>query len=666
MKHCHYLAVMGLASMTAFMSCQDEDFGYEPKQIAYRTNFEKTYGKIDKDQIWDLSSYNLNRLGLEGGPSAAATRGLAPNYTGTVSTNPADASAILKTSAPTGVELNGGWYSVNSGTLDWLNGALPEGTEYKGGKSFVLGKPEDNFAIIPIYQGHAGMCWELHLVDKGNNNDYKLWEKSQGIRYTVDFDQDNAIDVARHEIIDWGIWADADGDGYDDDCGQHQKYIPIGYLLKAWEPSFGDLVLSCPLPSSSCYINGRIIDAKWNSSTNEFDFCQKVDYRGDNESMEFSNSNQTYTIPASEVAKMKEAADNLYFELWWNNEWVTTDENQKCYFDFYNSKRATFHLTTANKSAGNHVGKVYLEGRLSNEVGHTVEKAGVEAQPILIDGSKITSDMYLYLKVTKLDQDNPGYTTLNSCQRSDENMMVALPITGSGVPNNIGGNEYMIIGCEDANNTQQTPGYNDLSDWDYNDIVFLLVGQGNLPKVKEVICKKRYMIEDLGATFDFDFNDMVVDVTQTVVTNYLGQTVSSGAEAVIRHLCGTIPFQIKIGNTTFDKMPGKVNCNPAEDPEYAGKYQKTIDGWDFKNNNITVTVWPGEAEATWDDLGNSDYLGEYPQQSATFGFPENGEFPYIIACDQDVMWMEENVSVPENWFKTWPRQYFEYNNMIAK
>lgn len=654
-----------LASGLAAVGCQEFDGGFDAdaiKHAEYANNFEKTYGSIKDIPTWDFSSYNLRQMGLEGGPSyAGMTRGLAPNYSGSVNTTPGNLSDILKSGAPNNVDLTDGWYSVPSGTLQWLDKSLPEGEVYSDGKSFVLGKPQDNFAIIPIYQGHAGMCWELHLVDKATNKDYTLWEKSQGIRYNVDFDADNAIDVAYREISVWEqVWIDTNN------YGQQEKLIPIGYLFKAWDSSFGDLKISCTLPSSGCNINGRIVDFYYDE---EDRIGNNVCFDG-GDKLEFTSDNQTYIIPAETVDKMKEHADHLYFELWWNDGWKS--DGNKCYFGFYWDDRATFHLTTANKSPGNHIGKLYLEGRTSNEVGHTVGKAaaGVEAKPILIDGSMIQGDMYLYLKITKQDVDNPGFAPMYACQRSDENMMVALPIGIKdgidGVPDNIGDNEYMIIGCEDANNTGSSG--KDNSDWDYNDIVFLLVGQGGLPKVKEVIAEKRYMIEDLGSTFDFDFNDIVVDVTQTRVTDYKGDAVGENdgktTTAVIRHLCGTIPFQIHIGSTNFDVLPGKVNCNPALDQTYSGKYEKTNVDWNPNTNNITVTVWPTKAGVSgdfWSDSEQNNFLGLYSEQSETFGFPESGDFPYIIACDQNVNWMDENRSVPEGWFKTWPGQYYDYN-----
>lgn len=69
----------------------------------------------------------------------------------------------------------------------------------------------------------------------------------------------------------------------------------------------------------------------------------------------------------------------------------------------------------------------------------------------------------------------------------------------------------MIVACEDTNVS---------SDNDMNDVVFMVYGKPYVPGVETIeegtpITKKttvRYMIEDLGATDDFDFNDIVIDV----------------------------------------------------------------------------------------------------------------------------------------------------------
>lgn len=135
--------------------------------------------------------------------------------------------------------------------------------------------------------------------------------------------------------------------------------------------------------------------------------------------------------------------------------------------------------------------------------------------------------------------------------------------------------QCVIIGCEDANGVA--------SDHDNNDVVFMLVGYPEAPQIvptTEVI-SKRYMCEDLGATDDFDFNDVVFDVTQTrklsintapsnkiddffntgdVINNNSSVEITGIHEeskvqtAKIVHVCGTLPLQVRVGDYLFPKI----------------------------------------------------------------------------------------------------------------
>lgn len=199
-------------------------------------------------------------------------------------------------------------------------------------------------------------------------------------------------------------------------------------------------------------------------------------------------------------------------------------------------------------------------------------------------------------------------------------------------PSNIDeGKEVRIIGCEDANLD---------TDWDMDEVVFLMYGDPKIPdkieitndEIKESV-SKRYMIEDLGSTDDFDFNDVVVDVTEErtlrikkangVITETT--VISREQKATIRHLGGLLPFTLTIGNTSLPEMQGAMDVNP--DEEYK------IQGWIPEQNNISVTVKGTENDGIH-----------------TVNFPANGEIPMIIAVDPTVNWMEERVAITKEWF----------------
>ncbi len=182
-------------------------------------------------------------------------------------------------------------------------------------------------------------------------------------------------------------------------------------------------------------------------------------------------------------------------------------------------------------------------------------------------------------------------------------------------------------------------------DSDYNDLVLCIVGNPDIPVAEPLISdsytvetstEKRYMIEDLGATDDFDFNDIVVDVSDNSVithhvttennlisTDVIAKTEST-QKAIIRHLGGTLTFRLTIGDKDFGEMPGRMDVNP--DAEY------DITGWVPIDNNISVKV------------------KEQSGAVFTVTFPKAGTAPMIIAVDPTQAWMEERQAIPASWW----------------
>lgn len=187
-------------------------------------------------------------------------------------------------------------------------------------------------------------------------------------------------------------------------------------------------------------------------------------------------------------------------------------------------------------------------------------------------------------------------------------------------------------------------------DFDYNDAVLAIVGDPDAPAtvlldqenydVKTYV-SKRYLIEDLGTTDDFDFNDVVVDVTKTTTTRHRINSVdgvkvsdvvlstSTAQQAVVRHLGGTLPFTLKIGYTTLNEMGGEETFDTDTEQKF------TVNGWNPDANNVSVTVRDQKSGTVYN-----------------IGFPKQGEAPMIIAVDPDQGWMPERQSIPASWFTT--------------
>jgi len=236
--------------------------------------------------------------------------------------------------------------------------------------------------------------------------------------------------------------------------------------------------------------------------------------------------------------------------------------------------------------------------------------------------------MYFYLKITATAS---GYNQKGDLMSSVNDYMREYKFKSNELPSNLPGvtnPEVMIIGCEDAKTN---------SDDDYNDVVFMIYGEPYVPSTFEVkefetTYSKRYMIEDLGSTDDFDFNDIVVDVQETFkqvkTTDAQGKVTWSdpellGQKAFLRHRGGILPFELTIGSTKLDKMDGVLSDDP--------NTEFTVTGWNRTANNISIKVYQGKASQTATEVN----------------FPKEGAIPMIIATDTNVAWSAERVEF--NW-----------------
>lgn len=196
-------------------------------------------------------------------------------------------------------------------------------------------------------------------------------------------------------------------------------------------------------------------------------------------------------------------------------------------------------------------------------------------------------------------------------------------------------------------------------DNDFNDVVLAVIGNPDVPQEKIITedkyevktCKtKRFMIEDLGATDDFDFNDVVVDVEDYTVethqvtrengvikTDVIISTSSAPSQAIIRAMGGTIDFELTIGTTTWVKSENGFDAGTMYNTQYNVDFNKElavfeVTDWDYSANNIGIKV------------RNKDGL------LYTIKFPKAGEAPMMIAVDPTQEWMGERISVPSSWF----------------
>lgn len=180
-------------------------------------------------------------------------------------------------------------------------------------------------------------------------------------------------------------------------------------------------------------------------------------------------------------------------------------------------------------------------------------------------------------------------------------------------------------------------------DGDFRDLICLVK---NIDPVKPTA--KRYLIEDLGSSSDFDFNDIVVDVIENP---------NGSQKAQVRAMGGTLNFTLQIGDATATWTKGgseiTVDLNGTKETAEITKMYNTVNpiydlvlaeftvsGWRPADNNITVFVTKSENNVT--ESGN--VIIKIP-------FSREGEVPMIIAVDPLTYWNKERVELDRDWWK---------------
>lgn len=229
------------------------------------------------------------------------------------------------------------------------------------------------------------------------------------------------------------------------------------------------------------------------------------------------------------------------------------------------------------------------------------------------------------------------------------------------------------IGIEDIKLDSTDP----KADRDYNDVVLVVVGNPDVPgeiPITETeytvpcnVCK-RYLIEDLGTADDFDFNDIVVEVSQNItqiwkkklagdieISNEYVRTEYGAQEAIVRAMGGTLDFTITIGETSWTKSTG-VPFDPSLTSFNIGTMYNTQSGFDHSKvlAKFPVSGWiPDDNNISVEVVKDVETSVKNDHVAYTIPFPKTGEVPMIVAVDptDEYIWMIERIGVPQKWIK---------------
>lgn len=237
--------------------------------------------------------------------------------------------------------------------------------------------------------------------------------------------------------------------------------------------------------------------------------------------------------------------------------------------------------------------------------------------------------------------------------------------------------EIALVGCETAlsstlggikyaNRSTADGTRHDYGDDDLNDIVFLLIGDKTTKKLPKLVnfneVRKRYFFEDLGSVVDWDFNDVVLDMAQTIYVD--GDKTKIKQTATLKHRCGTTPFNLFTKskddvltelNFTELKVDGMI---PGANQGAEMERSQTITLWDEEydsdkeytwrpeDNNIAIKVYTSDTKYSGqvaNEAGNVDGVwSEYHEKGGS-------NVPRVLVADPSVWWTSEGANFPNMW-----------------
>ena len=204
-----------------------------------------------------------------------------------------------------------------------------------------------------------------------------------------------------------------------------------------------------------------------------------------------------------------------------------------------------------------------------------------------------------------------------------------------GLPSDLGSVtdcQVKYIGIEDGDLTSSG------TDFDYNDLTLMVIGkevpeqivveEDNTYTVNESV-SKRYMVEDLGSTGDFDFNDVVIDLTENKTETYKVsgtevtlESTTKTQKLALKHLGGTMTFSIYVGSELIVADHVALLDRDIEGEEW------DITSWVPEENNIKFVFQTGENDGVYE-----------------ISFPDRGKTPLMLATDTTQAWMAERTRI---------------------
>lgn len=633
-------ATLGIAALTLFSSCQDEDFGYTSKEVrdaVYDRNFIAHYGDIDPNQSWDLSSAGLiSRIDAarEAAENAGVTRGTGDYFNGSGETS-GQGCAEETSVSNSGYTITATKSPANSFTeshdlIQWVKKRMMEG-DYRLNKGdrktnkeefnqrFSMIATEKSFQLMPVFQGIDNTIWDLHAViewvddnepveaNKHKQVDIVLWRKSEGL--TMRGERPNLMG----ESIQDYVFAKEDG-----------TYRTLGELstLSTNTLAYDSQEKKVIYPTE----DQKQSDGTYKTvNKREIDIDPQGDVRFETTRLAADIQSQWVTVTGYPE---KISTINFYLHVLVDNDGVNDNMTEK---------------------------KFWSDGR---EPENTSTTGNIVVLPVQVDIKE-----YQDREIVLMGCETALSSKMNGGKSYSE---------GDVYKQDGSGKSYQMDGTEEKTK-------HDYGDDDMNDIVFLLIGDEVSKKLPELVnhneISKRYFFEDLGSVVDWDFNDVVLDMKQE--TYQKDGKIMVRQTAKLKHRCGTTPFDLWLKNAddtyskmNFDQLADNTGHIPGANPdqntdqmektqeivilterEYSKDAESTYP-WQPAANNVAIKVYPSTTpykNDTPDESVNPGIWSEFKNRYQEGDGKNN--VPRVFVADQSVWWTAENKTFPNIWTK---------------
>lgn len=193
-------------------------------------------------------------------------------------------------------------------------------------------------------------------------------------------------------------------------------------------------------------------------------------------------------------------------------------------------------------------------------------------------------------------------------------------------------------------------------DHDMNDIVLAITPHPIESTYRAI--SYRVMCEDLGGTFDWDFNDLVLDV---IYEEGKSQTENATTKIKVVAVGGTLPIElIYTGNYATKDISNEIHSWFGQTPDEDGKYKPiNVDGSHTQTpSKVAYTIIHGWTETDKYDVRDvvkqiSVKVADY--STVVFPKSDGGDIPQCFMCPTNVDWSDELVNIKDTYsdFPAW-------------